>query len=192
MLRIEDVFGDLPVLETERLILRKLTRDDAEDMFAYARDPEVVRHLPWKVHSSLEDTLTYLNEVLANQEKSQVTSWALICKPEARVVGTAGYNWWQPQHRRAEIGYVLARWLWGRGLMTEAVREIINFGFTRMELNRIQALCREENPASARVMDHCGMKYEGLLRDYYWDNGAPHDFRIYSILQREWKGQSHE
>lgn len=189
MLKIEDVFHNLPVLKTERLVLRRLTLEDAEAVFAYARDPEVVRHLPWQVHLTLADTMTYVNDVLAKQETSQVTAWAVIYKPEGMVVGSAGYNWWQPEHRRAEIGYVLARRLWGKGLMTEAVREILNFGFSRMELNRIQAMCRAENPASARVMEHCGMKYEGLLRDYYWDKGVPHDFQIYSILEREWKGQ---
>lgn len=190
-MRVEDISSDLPELETERLILRKLTFDDASDVFDYARDPEVARYLPWEAHKSIDNTIAYLNSVLAEDAGTQLT-WAVVFKPQGRVVGTAGYNWWQPEHRRAELGYALARRLWGKGIMTEAVKEIINFGFTKMELNRIQALCRDENPASARVMEHCGMQYEGLLRGYYWDKGAARDFRIYSILREEWEGKQHE
>lgn len=186
---IEDIFSDPPVLETQRLILRKLSLDDAKDVFDYARDPEVIRYLPWTVHNSIEDTITYLNDILEKQAKAQVTSWALVYKPLARVVGSGGYNWWLPEQRRAEIGYVLSRSLWGKGLMTEAVRAIIEFGFAKMNLNRIQALCREENLASVKVLEKCGMSREGLLRGYTWDEGESRNFLMYSILQGEWEGR---
>jgi [ribosomal protein S5]-alanine N-acetyltransferase len=70
-----------------------------------------------------------------------------------------------PEHARAELGYVLSREHWGKGLMPEAVRAVIRFGFGRMELNRIQARCVAENTASARVMEKAGMTYEGTLRE---------------------------
>jgi len=187
VLKVEDLFADLPVLETERFVLRKIALSDANDVFDYARDSEVSRYVLWETHRNPGDTFTFLNSVIHDQNNSRVTNWALVYKPEGRVVGTAGYLWWQPEHRKAEIGYTLARRLWGQGLMTEAVREIINFGFKTMELNRIEAHCIDGNRPSARVMERCGMKLEGLMREYIWRKGLPQNFRVYSILRSEWE-----
>jgi ribosomal-protein-alanine N-acetyltransferase len=90
-----------------------------------------------------------------------------------------------PEHARAELGYVLSREHRGKGLMPEAVRAVIRFGFGRMELNRIQARCVAENTASARVMEKVGMTYEGTLRESEYIKGAFWDIKIYSILRRE-------
>ena len=187
MLKIADVFADLPEMETERLLLRKIDLSDANDVFEYARDPQVSRYVPWEAHRNLGDTYTFLNSVIADQADSKVTNWAIVYKPVGKVVGTAGYNRWEPGHRKAEIGYVLARKFWGQGLMTEAVGEIINFGFTNMDLNRIEAYCIDENRASARVLERCGLSLEGLLRDYLWMKGAAQNYRVYSMLRREWE-----
>ncbi|MDD2283308.1 MAG: GNAT family protein [Eubacteriales bacterium] len=187
MLKVEDIFTHMPVLETRRLVLRPLSLDDAQDMYAYARDPLVSRYVPWEVHRGIEDTFAYLNTVVEDQLAGLVSSWAVVSKAEDRMVGTAGYVWWQPEHSKAEIGYVLARRLWGQGLISEAAKTIIDFGFTRMELNRIEARCFEANIASARVMEHCGMTFEGKLRDYLRVKGTFCTFRFYSILRREWE-----
>ena len=99
----------------------------------------------------------------------------------------AGYA---PEHARAELGYVLSRKLWGRGLMPEAVRAVVRFGFGRMELNRIEARCIIENAASARVMEKAGMTCEGTLREREFIKGAYRDMRLYSILRREYRPES--
>jgi ribosomal-protein-alanine N-acetyltransferase len=96
----------------------------------------------------------------------------------------AGYA---PEHARAELGYVLSREHWGRGLMPEAVRAVIRFGFGRMGLNRVQARCIAENVASARVMEKAGMAYEGTLRESEFIKGAYRDMKLYSILRREYR-----
>lgn len=187
MITVAEIFSQLPVLETKRLILRPLSLDDAQDMYAYARDPLVARYVPWEVHRGIEDSLTYLNTVAEDQLAGRVSSWAVVHKAEQKMVGTAGYVWWQPEHSKAEIGYVLARRLWGQGLTSEAVNTIIDFGFTRMGLNRIEARCVEENIASARVMEKCGLSQEARLRDYIRVKGELNTFRLYSILRREWE-----
>ena len=187
MLKVEDVFAKLPVLESRHLILRPLGREDAQDMYAYARDPLVSRYVPWETHRNLEDTLAYLNTVAADQAAGKPASWALVSRAEGRMVGTAGFVWWQPEHSKAEIGYILSRHLWGQGLMSEAAKVVLDFGFSRMELNRIEARCVEENIASARVLEKCGMTLEGKLRDYLRIKGNLMTYRIYSILRREWE-----
>ena len=185
--RIREVFRNLPTLETPRLILRRLQLEDAPDVFAYASDPEVARYTTWSAHRSLEDSLEFVRAQLRAYEEGQVAPWAMVDRQSGRVIGTAGFVAWAPVHARAEIGYAMGRAYWGRGLMTEAVRAILRFGFEHMGLNRIEGRCMPENPASARVMEKAGMRYEGLLREQMYIKGRFIDLKVYAMLRREWE-----
>jgi len=192
-LKTGDIFYDLPVLETERLLLRKLTLDDAEDMFEYASDPEVTKYLVWVAHQDIEDSREFLKSVLDRYRKGLVASWGVVHKLDEKLIGTCGYISWLPhgdlgKHARAELGFALSRKYWGQGLMPEAVREVITFGFRKMQLNRIQATCEVENLASERVLEKVGMKFEGVLREYMYAKGAYRDLKMFSILRSEWAG----
>jgi ribosomal-protein-alanine N-acetyltransferase len=179
-------FEDLPELETERLLLRKMRLDDARAMFAYASDPEVTRYVLFETHRSIEDSQAFLRLVVEGYERGDFGGWGVVLKDSGAFVGTCGVDYgYAPEHARAELGYVLAREHWGKGLVPEAVRAVIRFGFGRMELNRIQARCIAENTASARVMEKAGMTYEGTLREYQLIKGAYRDMKFYSILRRE-------
>src|SRR5829696_4024847 len=182
------IFADLPELETERLLLRKMHLDDAEAMFAYASDPEVTRYVLFETHRSVEDSKAFLRLATEGYERGDFGGWGVVLKDGGAFVGTCGVDVnYAPEHARAELGYVLSRDHWGRGLMTEAVRAVISFGFGRMELNRIQARCIAENTASARVMEKAGMTYEGTLRESEFIKGAYRDMKLYSILRSEYR-----
>jgi ribosomal-protein-alanine N-acetyltransferase len=185
-----DVFSDMPTLETDRLLLRRMVSGDLEHIFAYASDPEVARYTSWPAHSSLEDSQEFLDYVLDLYRQGKVAPWGMVHKGDGRLIGTCGFLDWHPHHARSEIGYALSRQYWGRGLMTEAVREIISFGFETMGLNRIQGRCEVENVASARVMEKAGMKLEGVLREHEFCKGRYLDMRVYAVLRREWEGLS--
>ena len=177
-----------PVLETERLVLRPMTPDDARDVFGYASDPEVTRYVMWDTHRSLEDSGEFLRQMMDEYEKGELL-WGIALKESDRLVGSCGYGGsWTPEHHRAEMGYVLSRECWGKGLMTEAARELVRFGFERMDLNRIIARCFAENTASERVMQKAGMTYEGIQRQHVFVKGAYRDLKLYSILRREFSG----
>jgi RimJ/RimL family protein N-acetyltransferase len=180
------VFADLPELETERLLLRRMRLDDAEAMFAYASDPEVTRYVLFETHRSVEDSESFLRLATEGYERGDFGSWGVVLKDSGAFVGTCGMDvGYAPEHARAELGYVLSREHWGKGLMPEAVRAVIRFGFRRVGLNRIQARCIAENAASARVMEKAGMTYEGTLRESEFIKGAYRDMKLYSILRRE-------
>jgi ribosomal-protein-alanine N-acetyltransferase len=182
------IFRDLPELETERLLLRKMRLDDAEAMFAYASDPEVTRYVLFETHRSVEDSESFLRLALEGYERGDFGGWGVVLKDSGAFVGTCGMDaGYAPEHARAELGYVLSREHWGRGLMPEAVRAVIRFGFKRMSLNRVQARCIAENAASARVMEKAGMTYEGTLRESEFIKGAYRDMKLYSILRREYR-----
>ncbi|WP_026565799.1 GNAT family N-acetyltransferase [Bacillus sp. UNC41MFS5] len=180
---IEKIYGNLPILETERLILRKVTLDDAEDMFSYGSNEEVTKYVTWNAHKTLSDTKEFIGFVLNKYENSQVAPWGIEYKENGKFIGTIDFVWWQSNHKIAEIGYVISQEYWGMGLTTEAAKEVIKFGFEKMNLVRIQARCFVENIGSARVMEKTGMSFEGILRKGMFVKGKHQDLKMFSILE---------
>lgn len=183
----DEILKNLPQLQTERLILCKMSMDDAQDMFEYASDPEVTRYVTWPAHASIENTRGFLSYVLQRYENGEAADWGLVLKENLKLIGTCGFVWWNRQHFSAEIGYVLSRKYWGQGLMTEAVREVIRFGFDAMGLNRIEAQHILENEASGRVMQKAGMTFEGVLRQRMFVRERFWSTKQYSILRNEYE-----
>jgi ribosomal-protein-alanine N-acetyltransferase len=184
----EDVFSNFPTLETKRLILRKLRLEDAKDVFEYASDPEVSKYVTWEPHRSIEDSINLIKFTHERYEKREGIIWGIVYKENNKVIGTCDISL-AIKHFRAEIAYAISRDYWGKGLMTEAVKEVIKFGFEKMNLNRIQAMCIPENIGSYRVMEKVGMKYEGLIREYMYIKGKFQDLKLYSILRIEYFDQ---
>jgi [ribosomal protein S5]-alanine N-acetyltransferase len=186
-----DTLAELPDLETDRLILRKLSIGDAHDIFAYASDPQVAQHTAWFAHTSLDDSRSFVEMIVERYGNGEAHdwTWGIALKESSQLIGTF-FIAWSPRHKSAEIGYALGRAWWSKGLMTEAVREVIKFGFERMGLNRIEALCLPENLGSAWVMEKAGMSYEGTLRAWRTIKGEPADLKMYSILRREYNSRN--
>ncbi|GIN73699.1 alanine acetyltransferase [Bacillus sp. J14TS2] len=180
----QEIF-EMPVLETERLRLRKLKETDVEDVFYYGSDAEVSRYVTWDRHQTIIDTKRFLEFAKGRYAEKQVAPWGIEWKETGKIIGTIDFIWWNPKHRSAEIGYVLSRDFWGRGIMTEAAKEVIRFGFEEMDLMRIQARCLVENIGSSRVMEKAGMSFEGILRKAMFTKGKHWDIKIYSILWEE-------
>ena len=179
----------IPRLETDRVILRALTWDDLDDIYAYASDPEVAASTTWEAHKTRDDSREFLGRVMSWYDDGFGGPWGLQLRATGRVIGTCGLAI-TPQHGRAELGYALGRAHWGQGLMTEVVREVIRYGFEELGLNRIEARCIPSNIGSARVMEKAGMTYEGTIRGQVYVKGSFNDLKLYAILRREWRGQS--
>ena len=179
------MIDEIPTLETERLVLRRLCLDDAQDMFDYASDPEVARYVPWDYHTSIEDSIDYLRSVEEKYESGETLDWGIVYKQNSRLIGSCGYPVWNKRNHWAEVGYVVSREYWNKGIVSEALKEIVTFGFENMDLNLIYASCMVENLASERVMLKMGMKFEGILRERLLVEGAYHDVKIYSLLREE-------
>ncbi len=183
--KIKQVFKNLPSLQTERLILRKMTLRDVNDLYEYASEPEVAKFVTWDYHKNISYSKKFLKSILKKYKEHKVAPWGILLKENNKLIGTGGYVWWMPNHKSAEIGYALSMRYWNRGLMTESVKEIIRFGFEKMELNRIEARCKLNNIASEKVMQKCGMKFEGILRQQMFVKNEFHDLKMYSILREE-------
>ncbi len=185
-LSIEDIFRDLPTLETERLILRRLTLDDAPAMFDYASDPEVARYMEWEAHRTVEDSRAFILYAQQLAALGKAGSWGIELRAARTLAGGISLDAWHLRDGRAEIAYAVARRCWNQGLMTEAVREVVAFGFRGLGLNRIEARVSVPNAASARVLEKAGFRFEGLLRQHMLKQGVFHDMRMYGILRGEY------
>lgn len=184
-MNIEKIYSDLPILETERFILRKVTKEDIEDMYLYGSDEEVSKYVTWNTHETIADTKGFVEFVLNKYVNKQVSPWGIEYKENGKFIGTIDFVWWQPNHKIAEIGYVISKDYWGKGLTTEVAKELVKFGFEEMDLVRVQARCDVENIASARVMEKAGMTLEGIIRKGIFVKGEHRDLKMYSILKEE-------
>jgi len=170
-----------PRLETVRLVLRALAPGDAEDIFAYAADPDVAQYTLWSAHTTLEDSRQFIAWISGGS----LACWAIVQPAIGQVIGTSFLHSHHAQQHRAEIAFNLAKHAWGRGYATEAAQAVIRAGFAHYDLNRIEGTCMLGNVASARVMEKVGMCYEGILRQYVWAKGAFHDMKLYAILRED-------
>ncbi len=183
----QSVFAHLPVIDTPRLTLRPLTMRDAEDVYAYSRDPEVARHVLWDAHRSIADSRAYLRFILRQYRDGLPSSYGVVLKATGRVVGTIGFMWYSEENSTVEVGYSLARPLWNQGLMTEALDALLTLSFTTLRLHRVEAQHESDNPASGRVMAKCGMRHEGTLRGRIRNKGRYADVELYAILREDWQ-----
>lgn len=179
---IYDVFSNIPTLETERCILRRMRIDDAEDMYAYAKLSEVTKYLRWSPHPDVYYTSDYLRFISKKYKNGEFYDWGIVDKESERLIGTCGFVSIDTSNKSAEIGYVLSPQYWKMGIATEVVTAVLDFGFSHLELNRIVGRYMVENTASLRVMEKCGMKFEGVARQGMFIKNKFRDIGYCSIL----------
>ena len=149
-------------LQGEHVRLRPLRPGDAEAMFAYARDAEVTRFLPWEPAPSVESVRPFLAEQVARRRRGEALALAIVLQETGQMIGSTDLmDIHRPLRGRAELGYLLARPFWGRGLMTEAAGLTAAHGFGALGLERIVAWADEENVGSRRVLEKIGMRVHG-------------------------------
>ena len=175
----------MPEIETSRLLLRRMNMKDAQDIFEYSRDPEVARHVLWTAQKHISEAKEYIRYMNRRYRDDLPSSWGIVDKASGRLVGTIGYMGYSEENASVEVGYSLAHELWGKGLMTEALRAVINYTFDEMDINRIEAQHELDNASSGRVMEKCGMTKEGVLRQRLYNKGKFVDVALYSILRED-------
>ena len=180
------MFTNIPTLHTERLSLRAMHPIDAEDMYDYSRRPEVTKYLLWTEHKNVGYTKDYLFYVGTRYALGDFYDWAIIDLESRRMIGTCGFTRIDAANDCAEIGYVLNPDFHGKGYATEAVKKIIDFGFSELSLNRIEARFMKGNEASLRLMQRVGMTFEGYMRDIIFVKGSYRTVGISSILKSEY------
>jgi ribosomal-protein-alanine N-acetyltransferase len=179
--------SQFPELSTERLILRKMTEKDAKALFQIWSDDEVTKYMNMNSFMNIDQTL-YMVDFLNNLfKKKEGIRWGIFRKNDDTLIGTCGFNTWIKRSSRGEIGYELGQKYWGNGYATEALKEVIRFGFEETLLNRVEAFVVPEASRSIKVLEKLGFKKEGTLREYgFWSNRYWDEY-IYSLLRKDWK-----
>jgi ribosomal-protein-alanine N-acetyltransferase len=184
---ITRIFREPPVLETRRLVLRKMQKRDSHDMYEYASRPDVTRYLTWHPHPDRDYTREYLQYLGKRYATGMFYDWAVIFEPDCKMVGTCGFTSFDCPNDVAEIGYVINPDYRGMGLVPEAVRAVLKFGFEKLLLHRIEARFIEGNTASLRVMEKVGMRFEGYQRESMLIKGSYKTIGYCSLLCSEYE-----
>jgi len=182
---IYKIFSNIPTLYTDRLVLRKISMDDTDDMYEYSKDPEVTKYLLWSPHPDKAYTFEYISYLQNRYKTGDFFDWAIICPESEKMIGTCGFTRFDFQHNSAEIGYVINPEYRGKGIATEASARIIRYGFEELALNRIECKYMIENAASRRVMEKNGMIFEGIRRQGMLIKGNYKDIGICSVLRED-------
>ncbi|GAA4257591.1 GNAT family N-acetyltransferase [Dactylosporangium darangshiense] len=176
-------FVVLQPIHTERLVLREPTVADAADVLLFRGDAEVQRYNDEPLRT-VEESEAFIEHLLAETADLR-RHWAL--ELHSRVIGLMGLHSWQRWHRRAELGYDIAREHWGNGYAAEAAHSILRYGFTTMRLHRIQAHTIADNHRSVRLLTSLGFTREGTMRDFSLElDGHYHDSAVFGLLRPQW------
>ena len=174
------------VIETERLILRKFTMNDAENVLKnWASDDEVTKYLAWPTHKSIEDTKAFIGGVIEQYKSDRTYEWIIEYKENREVIGSIGVVSSYDEIGSAHIGYCIGRNWWHKGITTEAFKAVIKFLMCEVKVNRVESRHDVNNPNSGKVMEKCGLKFEGTLRQSDKNNQGICDTSWYSILNSE-------
>ena len=175
-------FKPFPILETERLVLRRVTENDVNEMFVLRSDSVIMKYIPRPLVTNLDEALEHIKNIDAKIESSEGINWAITLKGDDTLIGVIGFYRINAENYRAEVGYILHPSQSGKGLISEAVQKLVAYGFNTMNLHSIEAVIDPENVASAKVLEKNGFIREGLFRENQYFEGRFLDSAVYSLL----------
>ena len=174
-------------LETERLVLRQFSMDDAKAMFRnWANDPEVTKYLTWSPHGDIAETKRVLKNWIDSYESPDSYCWAIVPKSVEEPVGSISIVQRNNSVDSIHIGYCIGKTWWHQGYASEALTELIRFFFEEVGVNRIDARHDTRNPNSGKVMRKAGMQYEGTMRQADVNNQGLGDCAHHAILAEDY------
>lgn len=173
-------------IETERLLLRRFTMEDAQAMYQnWACDPEVTKYLTWKPYTNEETATEILTIWTKAYDKADFYQWAIELKALGQPIGSISVVEHNDKAELAHIGYCIGRNWWRQGIMSEALQAVMDFLFDEVGMNRLESRHDPNNPNSGKVMVKCGMKFEGTMRQSDWNNQGICDASWYALLKEE-------
>ena len=172
-------FDPFPVLETERLILPKISMDDAEDVFLLRTNEEAMKYINKPKLLSIDDA----KEIIKKMNDPDRIQWGITLKTSDTIIGTIGYHRIEKEHYRAEIGYMLHPQYWNTGLMSEAIAKVINYGFDEMKLHSIEAIINPGNVASRKILQKFNFIKEAYFKENFFFEGKFYDSEVYSLVK---------
>lgn len=177
------------LLTTPRLLLRKFNVADADAMFhGWANDLDVARYMRWAPHATVNETSNIIQIWIKSYDRDDFYLWAIEESMSGVLIGSISLSCVNAHDECYDVAYNIAKICWNKGYVTEALQKVIAYGFSSGQINRIEAYHSLNNPGSGKVMQKCGMRHEGRLRQKYKSNAGFEDCEQYAILKSDWMG----
>jgi len=186
MVNLDSIFDRFPVLETERLWLRMIEPRDVTAVYEIFGDEAVTRYYGLETYTSIEQAAERIVMYRQNFMKRRSIRWAITFKDDDWLLGTIGIMNWKPRFFNAALGYDMAKRHWRQGIMFEALTAVLDYAFSTMQMNRLEAFVMPKNKPSSQLLEKLKFKNEGLMREYGYWRGEFHDLVLYSLLKGDW------
>lgn len=175
-----------PVLATDRLLLREINKDDAEEMFFLRSDDRVMRYIERPRTKTLAEAEEFIQKILDDQAKHDIVMWAISLKGTPKMIGSILYLRMKKEHFRSEIGYNLHPDFHRMGIMNEAIEAVLDYGFNVIKFHSVEADVNPENTASIKLLEKSGFVREAYFKENFYFDGKFYDSGIYSLLASAW------
>lgn len=174
-------------LETQHLFLRQVKNDDVEEIMKLRGDAATMKYIPRPLVANKEEALEHIKMINDKIEANIGINWAITLKGNTKLIGIIGHYRIQPENHRCEIGYMILKEYWGKGITTEAIDVVLKYGFQELNMHSIEAIIDPENTASEKVLLKNGFVKEAHILENELYDGKFWDTVIYSILKRNYK-----
>jgi [ribosomal protein S5]-alanine N-acetyltransferase len=179
---LEVNFSPFPALQTGRMLLRRIEPTDADDLLFLRSDAAIMKYLDREPLHSVGEAALYIKRISDSLDRNEGITWGIALKDDPRLIGTIGFWRLMKEHFRAEIGYLLHPAYWGKGLVSEAITTVMDYGFNVMKLHSVEANVNPANKASVRALEKTGFVQEAYFRENYFYKGRFLDTLIFSKL----------
>jgi [ribosomal protein S5]-alanine N-acetyltransferase len=178
-------FSFLPfqTLKSDRLLLRQITPEDVNEVYALRSNAEIMKYIPRPLVTSNEEALEHIKMIQAKIENNEGINWAITIKGNPKLIGIIGHYRMRWEHFRSEIGYMLLPEYHGKGITTEAIQLMVDYGFNQMNMHSLEGIIDPSNTASARVLEKNGFVKEAHFIENEFFDGKFLDTVIYSLVK---------
>ncbi len=176
-------FNPFTNLETERLFLRRITMHDAKELLVLRSDVNAMKYIGKPLAESLDDAINLIHRIEEGINNNNAIGWGICLKGEEKIIGSIGFHNIDKQNHRGEIGYMIGPQYWGKGIVSEAVKGAIDFGFNKLKFHSIEAMVDPDNSASIRVLEKQNFIKEAHFKENYFFNGKFLDTAVYSLIR---------
>lgn len=173
-----------PSLHTDRLLLREIAREDIHSVFEGLSNPDVIKYYGVS-YQTLEATQEQMDWYSNMIKEDSGRCWAICSKEDKEFYGIVTLPFWKKEHRCIELGYWLLPKYWKQGIVTEALKAVVDHAFTTMNIHRIFAESEDDNPGSIATLKKLGFQYEGTKRECEIKNGRFINLEMYALLNKD-------
>jgi ribosomal-protein-alanine N-acetyltransferase len=174
-------------LETNRLLLRRVAETDVAEIMELRGNEQTMKYIPRPLVTTTDEALAHVTMINEKIENNEGINWAITIKGNPKLIGIIGHYRIQPENYRCEIGYMVLPEYWGKGIVTEAIKVVLEYGFEDLQMHSIEAVIDPENKASEQVLLKNGFVKEAHILENEFYGGKFWDTVIYSILKRNFK-----